>query len=279
MEGDTVVVSGGTDGIGRVAAEQLARTAAHVLITGRSTEKARAVMEGINEAAGADRASSVILDLSSPSSVRRAAAEILERCQRIDVLINSAGVQLGQRQETTEGYEVVWATNHLGPFLLTNLLLDRIVASAPARIIIISSSAQRMEHIDFEDLHLVSRYTMMKAYAQSKLANVMFTRSLAARLKNSGVTVNALHPGLIATSILREIRGPMGMMSALLLRVFASPPEVGAKRVIYLATSPDVVGVTGEYFEKDTVAKLNPETLDEAVVERLWNLSEEAVGL
>ena len=282
MADETIVISGGTDGIGRVAAEQLGATAAHVFITGRSADKARAVVDGINRAAGCERASYLTLDLSSPNRVRRGAAEILERCPRIDVLINSAAVILNRRQETQEGYELTWATNHLGPFLLTNLLLERIVESAPARIVMLSSETQRSGHINFDDLQLTgryTRYTMMGAYAQSKLANVMFTRSLAARLKNSGVTVNALHPGLIATNLVRGLGGPLGIFAFIFNLLFASSPEVGGERIVYLATSSEVAGVTGEYFDKDRIAASNPKALDEQTAERLWQLSQQAVGL
>ena len=214
------------------------------------------MVDGINRAVGCERASYLTLDLSSPNRVRRGAAEILERCPRIDVLINSAAVILSRRQETQEGYET-WATNHLGPFLLTNLLLERIVESAPARIVMLSSETQRSGHINFDDLQLTGRYTMMGAYAQSKLANVMFARSLAARLKNSGG-----HRERPASRSHRDQpgQGPgraTGHLFFIFNLLFASSPEVGGERIVYLATSSEVAGVTGEYFDKDRIAASN----------------------
>jgi len=278
MQDQTVVISGGTDGIGRCAAEQLAKSGARVIVTGRSVEKAQQVVDDINRWS-VNQASYVTLDLSSPTSVRRAAQEILEQCQQINILINCAGIIAHTRQETPESYELTWATNHLGPFLLTNLLCDRIIDSAPGRIVIVSSAAQMTGHINFDDLQSTGDYTTMKVYAQSKLANVMFARSLAGRLKHSGVTVNSLHPGFVATRIFRELDGIVRIFVSIGVRLFASSPDVAARTVVNLASSSEVAGVTGEYFNKFKVSRPSADALDEEACEQLWQLSKNAVGL
>jgi NAD(P)-dependent dehydrogenase (short-subunit alcohol dehydrogenase family) len=283
MQGKTVVVTGGNSGIGFATAEALAQMGARVIVTARNADKGRAAVAGIVQRTGGDaQVQLVVFDLADLSSVRRGAEEILGQAPRLDVLVNNAGVVLTERHETVDGFEATFATNHLGPFLLTNLLLDRLRASAPARIVNVASTAHNTARkgIPFADLQSTKRYRGMRVYGESKLANILFTLELARRLAGSGVTANSLHPGTVRTGYGADgdARGFLAF-GLLISRPFFLSPVKGARTSIYLASSPAVEGVTGEYFDKGKPAKSRRWAQDAEAAQRLWRVSEELVGL
>ena len=217
-------------------------------------------------------------DLSSQAEIRRLADEFKEKFDRLDVLVNNAGLFIQERKTTVDGYELTFALNHLAYFLLTNLLLETLEKSAPARIVNVSSGAEAMGDIHFDDLMLRQNYSGWKAYGQSKLANLLFTFELAKRLANKGVTVNALHPGMVATGFGQDSSGVMsGVMS--LIRPLIRSPEKGAETAIFLASSPEVAGVTGRYFKDEELMKASKTARDDVTQLRLWHVSEELTGL
>jgi NAD(P)-dependent dehydrogenase (short-subunit alcohol dehydrogenase family) len=283
MQGKTVVVTGGNSGIGAETAEALAGMGARVIVTARNADKGRAAVAEIVQRLGGDaQVQLVVFDLADLSSVRRGAEEILELAPRLDVLVNNAGVVLTERHETVDGFEATFATNHLGPFLLTNLLLGRILESAPARIVNVASTAHNAARkgMPFDDLQSTGRYRGMRVYGESKLANILFTLELARRLEGTGVTANSLHPGTVRTGYGADgdARGflAFGLMVA---RPFFLSPAKGARTSIYLASSPDVEGVSGEYFAKCKLAKSRRWARDPEAARRLWQVSEDLVGL
>ena len=275
LSGAHVVFTGGTDGMGRVAVGRLAQMNANLHILGRNPEKTARTVDELNRLNNGGRAFALPCDLSSLSSVRDCASTLLEQCPRIDVLVNCAGVNSWERRVSADGHEMNWAVNYLGPFLLMQLLLERIKASAPARIVNLSSETEVIGHIHFDDLQLARNWTALRSYAQAKLATNMATIALARRLDGMSVTVNALNPGFIRTALLREIKGVKRIWKPL-MNWLASPPEVGAERILTVALSPRYEGVSGQYVNEDAVRQPNKEALDDAVVERLWALSQEA---
>jgi NAD(P)-dependent dehydrogenase (short-subunit alcohol dehydrogenase family) len=283
MQGKTVVVTGGNSGIGLETAQALAGMGARVIVTARNADKGRAAVARIGERLdGQPQVQLVVFDLADLSSVRRGAAEILEQAPRLDVLVNNAGVVLSERRVTVDGYEATFATNHLGPFLLTNLLLPRLRESAPARIVNVASTAHNAARkgIPFDDLQSTGRYSGMRVYGESKLANVLFILELSRRLAGSGVTANSLHPGTVRTGYGADgdARGFLAFGLKIAQPFFLSA-EKGARTSIYLASSPDVEGVTGEYFVKCKPAKPRRWAQDAQAAQRLWQVSEELVGL
>src|SRR5271155_54323 len=253
MKEKTVVITGANSGIGLETAAALAGAGAEIVITARDRGRGAAALEEIKHRSGSQRVSLVVFDLGDLDSVRAGAEKILERCPRIDVLINNAGVVLSARTQTVDGFESTFAVNHLGPFLLTELLLDRIAQSAPSRIVNVSSTAhtQARKGLDFDDLQSTHGYGAMSVYAKSKLANILFTTELARRLEGTGVTVNALHPGVVATGYGRDgDTGGVISFGLRLIRPFILSPAKGAETSIYLASSPEVATVTGTYFLK-----------------------------
>ncbi len=280
MQDKIGLITGATNGIGKAAALALARQGMTLVIVGRSPAKTQAVRDEIRAASDNGRVEMIVADLSAMAEVRRAAGEFLARFDRLDVLMNNAGAVFSERRETVDGYEMTFALNHLSYFLLTNLLLERLKASAPAHIINVSSGAHRGATINFDDLHLRRGYGLggFKAYSQSKLANILFTYELARRLAGSGVTANAMHPGFVATGFGRNNPGLMNAVMGLLHR-FALTPEQGADTLVYLATAPEVEGVTGQYFEKRKPVRSSAVSYDESVARRLWEVSESLVGL
>jgi NAD(P)-dependent dehydrogenase (short-subunit alcohol dehydrogenase family) len=279
MTGKICLVTGATSGLGQATAHALARLGATVVILGRSPEKSAATVAQVNQACENPNTDCLLADLSSQAAIHRVAQQFKERYQRLDVLVNNAGAVFMQRQESVDGIELTFALNHLGYFLLTNLLLDVLKASAPARIVNTSSELHRKAHLDFSDLQNARKYRGMDAYHRSKLANVLFTYELARRLEGTGITANAFSPGLVATNLGMNNRGLSPLMKRLVDRLIGISPEEGAQTGVYLATSPKVEGVTGKYFVKQEPISSSPESYDEAIAARLWEASVELTKL
>jgi retinol dehydrogenase 14 len=278
MVGRTVLVTGGTAGIGRATALGLARMGAHLAICGRDRESTEGAAGEIR-AAGGGQMEVFVADLSSQSQVRRLADEVLQRLSRIDVLVNNVGGYWNTRHVTADGLERTFALNHLAPFLLTNLLWDRLSNSAPARVVTVASNAHAQGRIDFDDLQGERSYSGARAYSQSKLANVLFTYELARRLPATSVTANALHPGLTRTSFGAEDPGGVQRRLVPFLRPFMKAPAEGAATSIHLASAPELARVTGRYFAKGRPRRSSKASYDQAAGARLWQVSAELVGL
>jgi NAD(P)-dependent dehydrogenase (short-subunit alcohol dehydrogenase family) len=279
MAGKTVLVTGGTGGIGRATAEGLARLGARVAITGRDLARAQAAAAQIAAATANPAVDAFAADLSARAGVRRLARDVLGTYPRLEVLVNNVGGFWARRHLTADGLEYTFALNHLAPFLLTNLLLDRLTASAPARIVTVSSGAQALGKINFGDLQGERAYSGQRAYNQSKLANVMFTYELARRLAGTGVTATVLHPGVTRTAFGAE--DPTAMMRAMtaIARPFMKTPAQGAATVVYLASSPEAEGVTGRYFANRRPKKSSKPSYNTAAAARLWRVSADLIGL
>jgi NAD(P)-dependent dehydrogenase (short-subunit alcohol dehydrogenase family) len=279
MTGRVVLITGATSGIGEATARALARRGAHVVLAGRDRDRCEATAEAIRGESGrADGVEYLLSDLSRRDEVRRLADEFRARHGRLDVLVNNAGVVLMERGETADGIERTWAINHLAYFLLTNRLLDVLKASAPARVVCVSSDAHRaIQGLNWDDLEFRKGYRGFKAYCQSKLANVLFTRELARRLEGSGVTANALHPGLVNTRIFRG-PGALRVVFRAMANLFGKTAEDGAKTSIYLAGSPEVAGVTGRYFDRCREVEPSKAAQDDEAARRLWEVSERMTG-
>ena len=279
MAGRTVLVTGGTSGIGKATAAGLAAMGARVGITGRDPARTRAAALDVAAASGHSAVDPFPADVSSQAEVRRLAGAVLAAYPRLDVLVNNAGGFWATRRVTADGLEHTFAVNHLAPFLLTSLLLDRLKASAPARIVTVSSGVHTSGTIDFDDLQGDHRYSGQRAYSQSKLANVMFTYELARRLDGTGVTATALHPGVVRTGFAAEDPSPMLKVFLPLIRAFLKTPEQGAATSIYLASAPAAEGVTGEYFAGRKPKTSSPSSHDTAAAARLWQISLELTAL
>jgi NAD(P)-dependent dehydrogenase (short-subunit alcohol dehydrogenase family) len=277
-----VLVTGATGGIGLQTAKVLAQMGHSVLIHGRDSRKGEAAIKEVRATAAPNVDVRFLqADFASLKQVRGLAAQVVASVPRLDVLINNAGCGNFSRTVTTDGYETTFAVNHLAPFLLTNLLLDKLKESAPARIVNVASRAHRGKEIDFDDLMSVRGYGVMRTYGRSKLANILFTRALAKRLAGSDVTANCLHPGLIATGI-GQTNALARLVWKLVVRVRGGiSVEEGARTSLYLTTSPDVAGLSGGYYVRCRLAELQTraEAVSDAVAERLWKVSEELVGL
>jgi NAD(P)-dependent dehydrogenase (short-subunit alcohol dehydrogenase family) len=280
LHGRTVVVTGANSGVGRATAVALARAGADTLITARNEERGRQALADIRRDSGSDRVDLVLFDLGDLASVRRGAEAILDRCPRIDVLVNNAGLVQSVRTETVDGFEATFGINHLGPFLLTQLLTDRLVESAPARVVNVASTAHQAARrgLDFDDLQSTRHYRGMQAYSRSKLANILFTTELARRLGDHGVTANSLHPGTVASGFARDddAKGFLAF-GIVIIKPFILTPEKGARTSVYLSSSPDVADVTGQYFVKCRARTPSPAAQDPAAAALLWSLSEEMV--
>jgi NAD(P)-dependent dehydrogenase (short-subunit alcohol dehydrogenase family) len=274
MERRVCVVTGATAGIGQAAAMELARRGATVVLVARSREKAERTRAEAVRAAGHDRVGVVLADLSIQAQVRAAAAQILERWPAVHVLVNNAGLYTRRREESADGIEMQLAVNHLAPFLLTNLLLDRLRASAPARVVTMSSGAHHFAKPQWDDLGMGRGYNGLRQYSNTKLYNVLFTRELARRVPPPALTANAMHPGVVATEILFGGWAPLR-----LFKRWMRTPEQGAATAVYLASSPEMGGVTGEYFQDERPARLSPVALDDDAARRLWEISERMTGL
>ncbi len=278
MKDRVVMITGANSGIGRATALELAKMGATIVMVVRRKEKGESVMSEIKRQSNNDSVDLLVADLSSLDSVRRLVSQFQSNYSKLHVLINNAGLFNQRRRVTPDGYENTFATNYLAPFLLTNLLLDQLKASAPSRIVNVSSVGHYNGHINFADVNMEKNYGGWKAYQQSKLALVLFTHELAKKLQRTGVTVNSVHPGTVATNIWSRPMGPMGFLMAL-PKLFMTSPEKGAETVVYLASSPDVGDLTGEYVEKLKVKKSSDESYNEEVAMRLWNVSTQLTHL
>jgi retinol dehydrogenase-12 len=274
MQGKVCLITGATAGIGKVAATALAALGAEVVITGRNPQKTRDTVEQIKSESGSQFVQYLLADFSDLRQVRDLAAAFKEGHSRLDVLLNNAGTFFNTRIMTTHGVEMVLLVNHLAPFLLTNLLLEVIQSSAPARIINVTSEAHKYGKLNFDDLQFEHGFSGMMAYARSKLANILFTYELARRLDGSGVTVNAVHPGHVATDIWKTNFPVFGPALKYMLSLFALTPEQGAEPLITLACSPEVAGMTGQYFVKGKAARSSPPSYNGSIARQLWETSD-----
>jgi len=275
IQGKVCMVTGASNGIGRAAAMGFARLGATVVLVCRNEQRGRQVVDEIRSATGNQNLHLLIADLSSQASVRQLASNFRAQFQRLHVLVNNAGVAIHARALSPDGIEMTFAVNHLGYFLLTNLLLDCLKAAAPSRIINVSSEAHRNARIDFENLQGEKDYSGFKAYCLSKLCNVLFTRELAGRLEGTGVTVNSMHPGFLRTGIFRETSGFL----KLLVTMTAGSPEKGARAIVHLATSPEVENGTGKYFKGTRERPSALASQDRQTARRLWQISAQMTGL
>jgi NAD(P)-dependent dehydrogenase (short-subunit alcohol dehydrogenase family) len=272
LHGKVCLVTGATSGVGLVTAQALARQGATLIVVGRNPERGAATVSRIQHETGNSAVELISADLSAQAQVRRLASEVQRRFTRLDVLINNAGALFLRRQLSPDGLEMTFALNHLAYFLLTNLLLDHLKASPAARIVNVSSEAHRGARLDFADLQGQHRYRGWRAYARSKLANILFTYALARRLEGTSVVANALHPGFVATNFGRNNRG----ITAVFFRIAqlaAISPEQGAQTIIYLASSPEVKGITGAYFVKKKAVRSSQISYDRSAADRLWQVS------
>ncbi|MCX6132558.1 MAG: SDR family NAD(P)-dependent oxidoreductase [Ignavibacteriales bacterium] len=268
MKDKTILITGSTDGIGRQAALELAALGATVLVHGRDARRGENVVEEIRSATGNKNVELFIADFSSMANVRQLAAEVKQRHAVLHTLVNNAGVFMNEKRLTAEGFETTFAVNHLAPFLLTNLLLDLLKKSAPARVVTVSSVAHTRGKLDFDNLQAEKSFGGYSSYALSKLANVLFTYGLADALAGTGVTSNCLHPGVIGTKLLRTGFNITGASTA-----------DGAETLLYLVTSPEVDGVTGKYFQERQESPSSPVTHDAPLRARLWEISARLTGL
>ena len=279
MAGKTVLITGATGGIGKATAVGLARLGARVGITGRDLARAEAVAADIRAAADNPVVDAFAADMSSQAEVRRLAREVLDAYPRLDVLVNNVGGFWTHRHVTADGLEHTFALNHLAPFLLSMLLLDRLKASAPARIVTVASGAHTLGRLDFDDLQAEQKYSGQRAYNASKLANVMFTYELARRLQGSRVTATVLHPGVVRTAFGAEDQSVFFRLMLPLMRPFMKTTAEGAATSIYLASSAQAAGVTGQYFANSKPKKSSKSSYDSAASRRLWQVSTDLVGL
>jgi NAD(P)-dependent dehydrogenase (short-subunit alcohol dehydrogenase family) len=277
MDDKIVLITGATSGIGKATALELAEKGATVVIFARNKIKGENTIKEIADKSGNKKLDLLIGDLSSLESVRMASEEFRKKYQRLDVLVNNAGIFINYRKTTSEGFEYTFGVNHLSHFLLTSLLLDILKSSAPSRIINLSSEAQHNAQIDFNDLMSEEKFSGFKAYGQSKLANILFTYELSRRLEGTGVTVNAVHPGVVNTHFGSDSKGVIKVMLAL-FKPFLRSPRKGAETSVYLCKSPEVEGVTGKYFADCHEIRSNEESYDPEIARRLWEISVKLVN-
>lgn len=279
MAGKTVLVTGGTGGIGLATARGLSGRGARVGIVGRDLRRANRAAADISRGSPDAAVDVFVADLSVQAHVRRLAADVHDRYSHLDVLVNNVGGFWATRHTTADGLEHTFAVNHLAAFLLTNLLLDLLEASAPSRIVTVSSGAQGMGRIDFDDLQSATKYSGQRAYNQSKLANVLFTYELARRLDGTGVTATVVHPGVVRTAFGAEDPTPSMRALVAAARPFMKTPERGAATSIHAASSPQVEGVTGVYFANERAKRSSKRSYDQDSAARLWTVSEQLTGL
>jgi len=282
LQGKVAIITGSNTGIGIITAKELARMGAHVIVAGRNTQKCEEAVQSIKKEVG-DTANVefIPLDLASLKSVREFAGTFKAKNLPLHILVNNAGVMALPTRETTEdGFEMQMGVNHLGHFLLTNLLLDVIKSSAPARIVNLSSAGHAFGGIDFDNFMLEKNYGAWKAYGNSKLANILFTKELAQRLDGTSIEVNAVHPGYVATELSKNIGGSFGsFIRGFSDRVFAKSPEDGAKTSIYVAVNPELKGVTAKYFADCAEKTPSAAARNMEDAKKLWEVSEKLTGL
>ena len=278
LAGKTILITGATRGIGLAAADALARMGASIIVHGRSTERVDETLAALAKAAPDSTSEGIVADLGSLDEVRALAAEVSARRDRLDVLINNAGLTTLQREETVDGLERQFAVNHLAPFLLTSLLLDKLRVSTPARIVNVSSNAHFRAAFDIDDLNWVRRrYSALGAYGATKLANIMFTRELARKLDGTGITVNCLHPGVVATHIFAGL-GILGALFGVLSKPFLLNPVQGARTTVHLASAESVAETSGLFFNRSEPAETSRLARDDTLARHLWQISEQLVG-
>lgn len=271
----TILITGATSGIGLEAAVALAKQGHRIVLVGRDPKKMEAALAEVKQRSGKSELDSFLCDFGSQRQIRQLAADYRAKYERLDVLVNNAGLVTQSRGLAEDGIETTFAVNHLGYFLFTQLLLDLVVKSAPARIVVVASTAHYRGSMDFDDLGFEKKgWSIMGAYARSKLGNVLFTRALAKKLSGKGVTVNALHPGGVATPIWDKAPWWTQPVLAVVKRLFMITAEQGGQTIVYLATSPEVEGKTGLYFEDNKPKEPSKLALDDALAERLWAESE-----
>ncbi len=278
MNNKVSLVTGANGGMGKVIATALARQGATVVLVSRNRRKGEEAQAEIAAATGNPCVDLLVADLSSQQAIRQLAEEFQQRYSHLHVLVNNAGAHMQQRQVSVDGIEMNLAINHLAAFLLTNLLVDTMRASAPARIVNVASNAMTRS-INLDDLQSERTFVPFEVYGQAKLAMVLCTYALARRLAGTGITVNALHPGLTATNIVDDVAPPIARPFVGIIKRFLQTPEQGAQTALYLAMSPEVEGVTGQYFVRRKQGQSVPISYDEALQERVWNMSADLVGL
>jgi NAD(P)-dependent dehydrogenase (short-subunit alcohol dehydrogenase family) len=279
MQGKICLITGANSGIGKATALGLAHTGATVVMVCRDRARGEEAQREVQMKSGNDAVDLLLADLSSQQSIRQLAESFRQRYQHLHVLINNAGAGFSQRRESVDGLEMTFAVNHLAPFLLTNLLLEVLQNSAPARIINVDSDNHRFVRLDMRDLQLQHRYGFLRAYGRSKLALLLFTYDLARRLHGSGITVNAMEPGPTATNFGQRDSGPVARMLLHFISSRFGSPEKGAKTSIYLASSPEVETITGKYFVKSVPRRSSARSYDESLQRQLWEESAKLVNL
>lgn len=279
MQGKTVVITGGTSGIGEIAAIELAKQGARIVLVARDKARAEATVAKIKSAAPSAATRVVLGELSRISEMKRVAADVAANEAKIDVLINNAGALFNSRQVSPDGLEMTFATNHMAYFVVTNELLPKLKATPGARIVSTASDAHRGAKLDFDDLQSAKSYVGFSVYGRSKLCNILFNRELARRLEGSGVTANCLHPGFVATRFGDNSGGIMSFLVRIAKPVGAISPEKGAETIVYLAASPDVTGRSGGYYYKKMLATPTKEAQNDADAKRLWDVSAKIAGL
>jgi len=278
MSGKVCLITGATSGIGEVTARELAKLGPQVVITARDQAKLDQAIQRISSQSGGNEVSGFVADLASQNEVRSLASQFMNKYDRLDVLINNAGAVYLRRSESIDGIEMTFAGNHLAPFLLTNLLLGTLKQSSPARIINVSSNSHAGREIDFADIENRRSYQFMRAYGRSKLGNILFTKELDRRLSGSEVTVNAVNPEFVGTNIGAN-NGWLVKQFLSVTRNWAISVDEGAETSVYLASSPEVEGVSGEYFYQKQCVPSSQYSYDEAAARRLWQVSAEMTGL
>ncbi len=278
MIGKICMVTGSNSGIGKATALGLAKMKSRVVMVCRDKSKGESAMAEIKAKSGDQFVDLMLADLSSQESIRQLARDFTEKYQRLHVFVNNAGVYLVRHSLTIDGIEMTFAINHLAPFLLTSLLLGVLKAGAPSRIVNVTSSDHKWAKIDFGNLQGEKHYSGLRSYNQSKLANILFTYELAKRLGGTGVIANCVQPGVIRTNLGRYNNGVLGYIFKT-AKFFARSPQRGADTVIYLASSPEVESISGKYFVKKAESKSSPESYDEGVSQRLWQVSAELAGI
>jgi len=278
LKDKTCVVTGGNSGIGLATAVGLAREGARAIVVSRDRGRGEAAVARARDEHGVEL-ELIQGDLGTVADARALAGVLRERCPELHVLVNNAGLWMSRRVENADGLETTFAVNHMGPFVLTNLLLERLIASAPARVVNVASTAHRQGKLDFDDLRAARRFGRIKAYADSKLCNVLFTRELARRLEGTGVTTNALHPGVVDTNIAQHWPRPLRWVAERVGPWFLATPEQGARTSIHLAAAPELEEVSGRYFQRSREVTPSKRARSDADARRLWEVSERLAGL